>query len=371
MAPYLLLIGIIILEGLLYKAGRKDGKTRTRFVVLVCLELILFAGFRADTIGVDTKNYIYALSYFKSCNIKEVFTLTNPWNINYEIGYMFLTKLVAALGVSNTGFLFIIAILIYVPVFMFIKDESNDVVFSAIMYICFELFAYSLGIFRQMIAVSFLLFAFRYVKRREPIKYFLVVIIAMTFHMSAIIAIPVYFFYKIKIKNVHVLITFVLEIIVLFTGTKIVSLIFSLFPKYLHYIGSQYGGSGGGYSLLLLLHAIFICGLVWGNRMIYSESKQNNEGKITEEQCENNVYLASIMVAILLTALAHTFSVISRMNCLFLGYIIAYIPNLLEKMFDRKNRFLVKTVVIVILIIYFYSSIVNEPRLNPYTFIWM
>lgn len=47
---------------------------------------------------------------------------------------------------------------------------------------------------RNLIAVSISLYAVRFLLERKPIHYFIIVIIAMTFHMSACIMIPAYFY---------------------------------------------------------------------------------------------------------------------------------------------------------------------------------
>lgn len=375
MFPYLLLFTVILFEGFMYCSGSKTKISRKRFIFIVCLEVIIFAGLRKYTVGADTEKYIYALTFYRQYDLKTIFTMQNPWNIDYEVGYMLLTKTLAAVRCSDILFLFIIAILTYVPVFWFIRDESCDIVFSTIIYLCFELFAYSLGIFRQMIAVSFLLFAFRFIKSREPVKYFLIVLLAMSFHTSAIIAIPVYFCYRWKFKKIYFLLMFIIEIFVFVIGSRLVNILFSLFPKYLHYIGSQYGGSGGGYTLLLLLHAILFCGFIWnkqeGRKMCNSVKVRTKT--FDENECMNNVYMFSIFFAILITAWAHTFSVLSRLNCLFLAYMVVYIPNILQKKFNSRDSIFIKVVATFMLIIYFYCSVVNdnETRLNPYMFYWM
>lgn len=371
MIPYLSLIFIIILEGLVYNALKKTNKSKKIFLFVVCIELILFAGFRTTNIGVDTPNYLYALHYYKKLPINEIFTIPNPWNIDYEIGYMLLTKISAYLQLSDTAFFIVIACLIYIPVTIYIYEESDDIVLSMICYVCFELFVYSLGIFRQMISISILLLAIKYVKKRNIIKFLVIMLIAMSFHYSAIVALPVYFIYNKKFKKIYFCYLLVIEILVLIFGRQIVGQLFSVLDKYTHYIGSKYSGTGGGFTLIIILHFLLIIGLFMYNKGNYlKRSYSMNIISIDKTKIQNNdFHLFVISFAIILTALAHTFSVVSRSNCFFIMMIIVYAPFMIKKVTTFEIRVIIKVIAVILLVIYFYLSIVGEPRLNPFTFI--
>ena len=367
MTPYLSLIFLIIVESFVYYFSKNKVKNKKNFMTIVCIELILFAGLRSTNIGVDTKNYLYALNYYRNMPIEAIFTTPNPWNIDYEIGYMILTKLLAFARFSDTQFLIVIACLIYIPVFIYIYEESDDVIFSLLFYMCFELFAYSLGIFRQMISVSILLLSIKHIKNRKFFKFILFVLLAMSFHYSAIVAIPLYFVFGKKFKKIYCLYLLVFEMIAIVFGAEIVGFIFEIVGKYSHYIGSKYGGSGGGYNLLLL-HVLLIIGMViFKNNNIQIKMKISSNSFI-EATKNNDFHLFIISFAIILTLLAHTFSVIARANCFYIMLIISYTPTMIRKITTTQTRILMKIIGVILLIVYFYFSIVNEPRLNPFTF---
>jgi len=65
---------------------------------------------------------------------------------------------------------------------------------AMVLLIYFLLFyILSLNIVRQMIALSIILYAFRFILEKKPIKYFIMVIISVMFHQSAIICLLFYF----------------------------------------------------------------------------------------------------------------------------------------------------------------------------------
>lgn len=372
MIPYMFLIFTVILEGIFFYFSKKNNKSKIIFLSIVCIELILFAGFRSVDIGVDTKNYLYALHYYKKLPINEIFAIANPWNIDYEIGYMLLTKISASLQLSDTSFFILIASFIYIPVSKYIYEESDDVVISMLFYLCFELFAYSLGIFRQMISISILLLAIKYVKKRQIFKFMIIVLIAMSFHYSAVVAIPLYFVYNKKFKKIYLYYLIIIEVLIIFFGTKIIELLFGILGKYTHYIGSKYAGSGGGYTLIFVLHILLMVGLLMYSRYGNSKKVHSKNRKTEREYLEiqnNDFYLFIIAFAIILTALAHTFSIISRSNCLYIMMIEVYVPFMIRKVSTPHTRIIIKIIAVTLLVIYFYFSIVGEPRLNPFIFI--
>lgn len=109
----------------------------------------------------------------------------------------------------NAKFLFLIACLIYIPVFKFIYDYSENPFMSTMIYLAFGFFGYSLGIFRQMIAISICLMGFKYVLERKLYYYIIFILLAMTFHTTAIIMLPMYWLNKINLENKFYQILFV------------------------------------------------------------------------------------------------------------------------------------------------------------------
>ena len=64
----------------------------------------------------------------------------------------------------------------------------------AILYLCFGGIIMSTNLMRNTIAIMIFINAIKYIDERKPIQFFLLCILAITFHLSALMYLPTYFF---------------------------------------------------------------------------------------------------------------------------------------------------------------------------------
>ena len=121
---YLVLAGMQI--PLFFKENllRKRSFDMKGYLILCCAELIVLTGIRGYTIGADTKTYLQAIDYYGQMPALQLIRAKLVYPFDFEIGYFLLTKLVCLLGIGKTGFLFIVSLMIYIPVFILIKKYS-------------------------------------------------------------------------------------------------------------------------------------------------------------------------------------------------------------------------------------------------------
>ena len=153
---------------------------------------------------------------------------------------------------------FLYALIIYGTVGQALQENSSCKYESLIIYMALFYFM-SLSSIRQHAAVGITLVGLRYIKEKKPLKYFLVCIIAMLAHKSAILAVLVYPLYYVPRKYS------LLPGIVLFIGFKFVVPIIlgSVFSTYLMYLDSGVASNSGNlmrlfYTVLLLYAILFI-----------------------------------------------------------------------------------------------------------------
>lgn len=363
MVVYLIFLGIVIMQWLLFFLNRKIDmnnpltyKQRKNFVILVCIELICFAGMRAINIGADTGVYINALEYYKELPYDTILKGKLVYPFDFEIGYFVLTKICAFFSLSATEFLFLIAIIIYVPVCKFILKYSEDPLISLLVYFSFGYFGYSLGIFRQMIAISIVLLGFKYVQEHKLFKYIIVVMIAMIFHTTAIIMFPFYWISRIRIRNKLKWI-FVFEVIFFRFARTIVMLSVKFFPKYEGYVNGIYDIQGGSYTMLILLNIILIAAY-------YILNKAENRGNEIL-----HISMNALVTAIYLQILGYSMGIFGRIVSYYSIYLIILIPILVNQYF-KKNRILIHFMAIIGLVLIFCILIRGNNDLCPYLFIW-
>ena len=363
MCSYLVFLVLVTIEwGLICKTNGKNievpnsTKEKKIFISLVCFELIIFVSMRADSIGADTTLYVSALDYYKSLPQDAILTAGLIYPFDFEPGYFLLTKLCAWLSLSHAFFFAIVGAIIYIPLFKFIERNSENALISLLVYFAFGFFGYSLGIFRQMIAVSITLCGTVYLKEHKLAKYVVIVFIAPLFHTTAIIVLPLYWLYRFNIQKTIKYI-FVMEIFAFIFGRKIIEIFLKIFPSYAHYIGSQYDVQGGSYVMLIVLNILMILGT-------YASYYNKNFSPGMQ------LAVAALMIACVLQVMGYSMGIFGRIVPYYSIYSIVLIPALINNFFTKHTRWIARVILAIMLILMFYLLTYNETRLCPYVFSW-
>lgn len=151
--------------------------------------LLFFAGFRYET-GHDWINY---LEVFRS-----VPTLGHLWhsyleNAGTEPGFTLLNSIVKTFGGGIQVVYFVVAFISLYFFYKAIAQFSSNRMLSVLLFFCLAYLFLIFSIIRQGLAVSICFFALRFILERKMWKYFLCVALAMMFHYTAVIMLPLYF----------------------------------------------------------------------------------------------------------------------------------------------------------------------------------
>lgn len=113
-----------------------------------------------------------------------------------ESGYNLLVKFIKIIG--NYNFLLtIISFLLYFLGFFNVYNISKNRISILIM---FSIIIPYIGVNRQVISIIILSFSLKYIIEKQFFKFILIILIAMLFHISSFLIVPMYFYDKIKIK---------------------------------------------------------------------------------------------------------------------------------------------------------------------------
>ena len=320
----------------------KENKARQKcvFMILVCIELICFAGVRAFDIGADTEMYIKALNYYSTFSHDSILSQKLVYPFAFEKGYFFFTKVCAWVSMNETTFLVVIAMLMYIPVCIFIYKYSENPLISIYVYFAFSCFTYSLGIFRQMIAISIVLFGVSYIEKRKAIHYILTIFVAMTFHTTAIIMLPFYWIVQIKFKHrLHLI--FLIELILLLTSRQIILIELKFIPKYENYIDSKWDVQGGSYLMLIVYNFIVIVAYFMAIR---EKNKKDNL---------MNISVCASICALFLTVLGYAMGIFGRIVPYYSIFLLVLIPKILND-YCGRSKIVVHILAVICLVVMFY-----------------
>lgn len=252
-------------------------KTAKNTAYLACwmIGLALFVGISDMLGGYD--RYIYGELFDDLADIRQegrnVLTAYIFQQYPTELGYAYLNILISYFTANRYIFIFIVTLIIYVLYYVNIRRYSADYRVALLLFFGL-LFFFTFTYLRQMIGVGIAGLSFKFIYERKLWKFVIVVLIAASFHNSALILLPVYF---IPIKKYSIGAIMVLMILCLLVGVSGVSS--SLFEAYSSTSGleertTQYIEDTSGFRVAYFLEAVFFLWLILGNYGSIGKDKQ-------------------------------------------------------------------------------------------------
>ncbi|WOE30897.1 MULTISPECIES: EpsG family protein [unclassified Acinetobacter] len=188
MWPYI----VILFTIMLWIFSFKKVTGRNEIFIPIILLTILYS-IRNYNVGTDTPAYVS--KFMKSFDYNYYY-----FNPNVEYGYQLLEYLI--LGITHEYFLFFTLIsLIIIPLYILtINKVSVNYFYSILIYFTFGFYTFFFNGLRQGIAMAICFSALPFLLQNNFFKYFLLVILASFFHISALIMLPIYFIVNLKMK---------------------------------------------------------------------------------------------------------------------------------------------------------------------------
>ena len=154
-----------------------------------------------------------------------------------EPGYHIYSMFFKFIGVSFWPYFIFTKTILFLIIFRFVKRLYPNNIFRFWMYFLpwFGFFLFIDNPARNAIAVGIFLLSFKYLINRSLIKYLLFTLLAMSFHASAIIMIPLYYLANKGIKTNSLIISFVF-INIIFSSQEVLRALITFFFSKLPYI---------------------------------------------------------------------------------------------------------------------------------------
>lgn len=210
MLLYFLLFIIVFLLNL---AAKKSGKEYG--LILSFLFLAVFVGISDMLGGYD--RYIYSELFDNIADITKGHGIYDEALIfklfPKELGYINLNILISYITSNRYFFILTITFVIYIFYYISFKRYCNNYTFALLVFMGFFFF-FTFTYLRQMIGVGIAWIGIKYVYKRNFFKFIFCILLAASFHNSAIILLPLYFI-PIKKFNPKFIITFMIMCLLL------------------------------------------------------------------------------------------------------------------------------------------------------------
>lgn len=335
----LLLVSVspIIIKFLMGDVSKNKSK-KNIYLTICGLCIIFVMGLRSRLSGTtDTKIYcdifdrvrMYYLSlgdYIASMQLENGFLFS-------EVGFSIYVWALARIFSDAQWLLIVSAVIMTVCTLKFISKHSGDVTLSLVMFLCLGLFTFNMSGLRQCIAMSICLLAYDFIKEKKFIPFVLILILAMSFHKSALIFGFSFLLIFIKPKLNHVLVFLTALALFIAFADDISFLYDSLTGE--DYSGGESFDSGGYITIAIYLIIIVVTLLFnknWNNSQLF-------------------LPLLLTVVGVSLYVIRYTsVQIYERISYYFYFYTILLLPSVISK-FESKSKVVINAVVSILSIV--------------------
>ena len=332
-----------------------EKKNRRALPVFFVLLTILVAC-RHESVGTDTRNYVYFFERFSAMSWGEV------GQDSLEYGYAHFNKVVSLISEEPQFFFVITAVVTGAMIYPTYKRLSFDPTLSIILFCIMSTFCMLFSGIRQMLAIGLGFIAYDFTRKRKLIPFLLIVCIASLFHTSAFMLIFMYPLYHAKITKKWLYIVVPVVAVVFLFNRQIFSVLSVFIERYTRFTG---GVSSTGAYTMLVLFAIFAVFAF----LIPDESK------LDQETIGLRNFLLFSLVLQMFTPL-HTLAM--RMNYYYIIFIPLLLPKIIASRSERWNQVAVlgRHVMVVFFLAYFLINAYMTAGTNsclhvfPYHFFW-
>lgn len=349
-----------------YIAEKYITKSKKIFVLLSLFAILLpsiIAGVRDITIGYDVG--LYGVNYFQLAVNSDSFAEYRAI-CDTDFGYAALNYIVSRVTDNIHWFLFVIEFIIVVLVYLFAYSHREKHPMWLTMLAFFTIFySNSLNILRQSLALAIIIFGTRYAENSKFLKYLITTIIATMFHATAIVALPIYFLFKLenlKRKNTYKVFTVLIIVFIMFNFFSIIETLVNMgilsnrFLSYV-YVFSENATDFGYIEGTLRLAIIFICLITYKSKIQFDH--------------KNATYIYMLIIDFMLMQLTLISGSAQRL-AYYYGYpaLLYMIPQLTVGFKnDKSNKWIINSFTIILLLAYWYLQYVyqNFGSTYPYT----
>jgi len=314
-----------------------DKKSYEKYFLVFVILITLFVGLRYN-VGNDYAEYFLEYYYFQQGNSIDNY---------YEPLYSLLNKITTS-PIQVFFICSVISFLFLYLAFNYFNKKNSILLFS--LYFGMYLIIFNIHIIRQGVAIAIVMYSWKYIDQKKFWKFILLVFIAMGFHISAIVALPMYFLARLKVPFIYKIILVWISPVLLFIIIKLSSLMFSLmsiiplFARYAAVYSQGVYSEIEGISLGLVLNIILfiLVGIII--------TKNNSYITDSKKEILLNLFFYSILFSILLrfNATALRLNYFYQVSNIFIfAIIIDYF----------KEKVLIKLFLLIIAFLYLYQNL--------------
>ena len=262
---------------------------------------------------------------------------------------------------GGENYLLVFAVFAFVTIWIFLKvmyEQTEDFFMSFFLFMTLGIYFRTFNTVRYYLVLAITLYSFRYIFRKEYVKFILLIVLAAFFHKSVLVVIPIYLIANMKWKKWYVAVLSIGAAGMMLFQEVIMKIALELYPSYKDtiYLQTESGLSG---NLMSILRCVAVLGLAW---LCYQESWKEDE--------KNRFYIKLNFLAVLLYLCGSFLPLVGRIGYYLITSQILLIPAILGSIKDEKKKKRIMAIVLIACGIYFFMFLrsANQPgvRVLPY-----
>lgn len=353
-------------------------KRRSYYAIFILFFLWIFLAFRGPEIGSDTPTYVDMFDKMRAWvesnrgNILSQLFVKDE-ELRYETGYMVLNRIVAIFTDEHQWLFVIVATFCLYVCYRFILDESKEIMISLFLFVSLRFYYFLMSGLRQAIAIYICVIAYKFIKNRQLILFILAVLLAMQFHVTAVVffvAYPISYF-KFNVQNIIWM--SMAGVVVFLSFNKILGAVLGALPEYYeHYTSTErFEANKVGNIMVAAIQVVFLLVSVFSKYGM--ERDERNVGFVSREFDEASFMKFMMLISIVLSIVSLRATTLDRLFYYFWIFAIVCIPNMLQGIERDSDRMTLNIGTVVFTFIYNVTLLYFRPEWNnitPYVFFW-
>lgn len=342
--------------------GKRSFSGTDVYIAIWGIVLVALVAFRSLEIGNDTKMYQYIYNSLSQSISFSNWIQDNWYTSGSDLGFYF-SGYVLSKFLDFRWFLVIMAIISVLPFIFVIEKYSDNKPLSLFLYVSFSYYTFAMSGLRQAAAMGFILIAYHFMKKKCVWKYLVFCALAVLFHSSAVLFVPIYWIGKVPNNKITRFLALLGVAIAYILRDKIwqIALLFSR---------QQYEATeAGGFFMYLFMLGTVILGIYYYKPFVGDYAKKNSELSFA---CISNRELFYLQVlAVMLWPIASMNSALSRVYYYYHMFFIIFYPKVLKTISTRHERMVVYLLIFIVALGFFFTQVCNPiQKYVPYYFMW-
>jgi hypothetical protein len=328
-------------------------KNKKRALIYNIIILFLLMGLRSYNIGTDTEGYCINYVNYIFKDWKNILQLSfSIGDMNY--GFLILNKFLSEISSSYTFYLLCISGIISFSLYKFLKIFSCNSIMSLIILLSLGFIFFFMSGIKQTLAIAFILLAYIKLRENKILNFILLVLLATSFHNTALIVLICLPIYKLNLRRMYIL------LIPLIAGSGIIfqnkiSSFFQLLVfkgKYRVY-GTDYVAVNNLTGLYIQIIIVFVVIILIGYRL--------------KEDSNLQFFISIYSIGIFFQALTPVIAEFFRISMYFSIISSVMLPYTVKYSKIKQKR-LVYISMGIVFIFYFLVANINNTAMIPYEF---